>query len=163
MNYIFDTSALIVLIEVCDLRKQLEAFSLKNALYVTNRVREEFLDGCKMDKGAINIFLLVPSTINRELLPYFNYRTSSGEFWTISHTYDEKDCICVIDEGFGRDLCDFLKISYTGSIGIIKEMKRQGFLTQKDLENVRLNIKKSKFYLSKKLLVKLDEICRSKA
>lgn len=159
MDYVFDTSAVIVLLEICDLRKQLEAFSSKNFLGIPNRVREEFLEGCKIDKDAINVFSLVPSVMNQELLVYFNYQTSSGEFWTISHGCNDENCVCVIDEGFGRDLCEFLKIRYTGSIGVIEEMKRQGFLSKTDLANIREKIRNSRFYLSKILLKKLDEIC----
>jgi predicted nucleic acid-binding protein len=159
MKYVFDTSAVIVLLEICDLKTQLQAFSRRNLLYVPDRVREEFLEGCKIDREAINIFSPVPSIMNQELLVYFNYKTSPGEFWTISYGCTDENCVCVIDEGFGRDLCEFLKIKYTGSIGVINEMKNQGFLSKTDLANIRERIKTSKFYLSKELLKKLDEIC----
>lgn len=157
----FDTSAVIVLLEICGLRKQLQAFSMKNPLYISNRVREEFLDGCKIDRDAIDVFSLAPPILNKELLAYFNYKTNSGEFWTISHACNEGNCVCVLDDGFGRDLCEFLKIKYIGSIGIINEMKNQGFLSKKDLLEIREKIRGSNFYLSKNLLAKLDEICRS--
>lgn len=160
MNYIFDTSAVIVLLEICDLKKPLQAFSSNNSLSIPTRVREEFLDGCKSDKAAIDIFSLLPPHINKEVLPYFNNKTSSGEFWVISQGYEQVNSICVIDDGFGRELCRFLNVKHTGSIGIIQEMKQEGFLSKEDLENIRFKITKSKFYLSKELRLKLDDICR---
>ncbi len=161
MEYIFDTSAVIVLLEICGLKKQIQAFSTKNSLCIPNRVREEFLNGCKIDKKDIDVFSLVQPVLNEELLPYFNRNTSSGEFWTISHGCNNTNCVCVIDDGFGRDLCRFLRIRHTGSIGIISEMKKQGFLSKEDLVSIREKIRNSRFYLSKELIAKLDEICFS--
>ena len=161
MEYIFDTSAVIVLLEICGLKKQIQAFSTKNAVCIPNRVREEFLDGCKIDKKDVDVFALVSPVSNEELLPYFNRNTSSGEFWTISHGWNDTNCVCVIDDGFGRDLCRFLRIRHTGSIGFISEMKNQGFLSKEDLVSIRQKIRNSSFYLSKELIAKLDEICFS--
>jgi len=42
MEYVFDTSAVIVLLEICGLENQLRAFSTKNPLYMPKRVKEEF-------------------------------------------------------------------------------------------------------------------------
>jgi predicted nucleic acid-binding protein len=159
MKYIFDTSAVIVLLEICGLKKQIQAFSTKNSLCIPNRVREEFLDGCKIDKKDVDVFSLAPPVLNEELLPYFNRNTSSGEFWTISHAFNDINCVCVIDDGFGRNLCRFLRIRHTGSVGIISEMKNQGFLSKEDLVNIREKISNSNFYLSRELIAKLDEIC----
>jgi predicted nucleic acid-binding protein len=161
MDYVFDTSAVIVLLEICGLEKQLLAFSGKNALYIPNKVREEFLDGCKIDREAINAFSLVNPSLNKQLVSYFVQHSNSGEFWTISHSCSNGNCICVIDDGFGRDLCGFLGVKFTGSIGIIDEMKKQGYLAKEDLLEIREKIRRSNFYLSKELLVKLDEICFS--
>jgi predicted nucleic acid-binding protein len=161
MDYVFDTSAVIVLLEICGLEKQLQAFSSKNALYIPNKVREEFLDGCKIDKEAINAFSLVNPPPSKRLLSYFVQHSNSGEFWTISHSCSNGNCVCVIDDGFGRDLCKFLGVKFTGSIGIIDEMKKQGYLSREDLLGIREKVRRSDFYLSKELLVKLDEICFS--
>jgi len=159
MKYVFDTSSVIVLLEICALKEQLRAFSAKHSLYVSSKVREEFMDGCKTDREALNIFSVVQPISNKDLLAYFNQKTSSGEFWTISYGCSEGDCICVLDDGFGRNLCQFLNIKYTGSIGIINEMKNEGFLSRKDLLEIRGKIRNSNFYLSKTLLDRLDEIC----
>ncbi len=159
MNYVFDTSAVIVLLEICKIKKQLLEFGKVNGLYIPDRVREEFLDGCKIEIDAINVFTLVPPVLNKDLSSYFSQNTSSGEYWTIAHAQNEGTCICVLDDGFGRSICDFLKIKHTGSIGIINEMKKQGFLSKEDLLAIRERIRQSNFYLSKKLLIKLDEIC----
>jgi predicted nucleic acid-binding protein len=159
MDYVFDTSAIIVLLEICGLEKQLQAFSSKNSLYIPNKVKEEFLDGCKIDKTIINVFSVINPNLNKVLLSYFVQSTNSGEFWAISHSCQNGNCICVIDDGFGRNLCKFLGIKFTGSIGVINEMKKQGFLSREDLLGIREKVRRSNFYLSKELLVKLDEIC----
>jgi predicted nucleic acid-binding protein len=161
MDYVFDTSAVIVLLEICGLGKQLEAFSRKNAISIPNKVKEEFLDGCKIDKDSLNVFSVVNPTPSKQLLSYFVQHSNSGEFWTISYSCSNGDCVCVIDDGFGRDLCKFLGMKFTGSIGIINEMKKQGYLSREDLLEIREKVGRSNFYLSKELLVKLDEICFS--
>ena len=160
MDFVFDTSAVIVLLEVCGLDNQLRTFSLKNSLFIPKRVKEEFLDGCKVDKEIINIFSVCNTTIDESLLKYFNQDSSSGEFWTISYCCNNDGCVCVIDEGFGRNLCIFLGIKLIGSVGLIEEMKKQGFLSREKLFEIRNKIKKSCFYLSKKLLENLDSICQ---
>jgi len=160
MKYVFDTSAVILLLEICDLEKQLRAFSTKNSLYITKKVKEEFLDGCKINKNVVNVFSLCNSVLDENILQYFNQDSSSGEFWTISYSCNN-NCVCVIDEGFGRNLCNFLGIQFTGSVGIIDEMRKQGFLSKEDLFGIRKRIRNSHFYLSKELLKKLDSICKS--
>jgi len=158
MEYVFDTSAVILLLEICGLEKQLRAFSAKNSIYITKKVKQEFLDGCKIERNAINVFSLCNSIIDERVLQYFNQNSSSGEFWTISYSCNN-DCVCVIDEGFGRNLCDFLGIQYTGSVGIIDEMRKQGFLSKEDLFEIRKRIRNSRFYLSNELLKTLDSMC----
>ena len=161
MRYVFDTSAVILLLEICGLEKELRAFSIKNPLYIPKKVKEEFLDGCKIKRDAINVFSLCNSIADEDLLRYFSQDSSSGEFWTISYSCNNHNCTCVIDEGFGRDLCNFLGIKITGSVGIIAEMKRGGFLSREDLIEIRNKVRKSRFYLSKELLEELDFICQS--
>jgi predicted nucleic acid-binding protein len=161
MDYVFDTSAVIVLLEICGLEKQLKAFASKNTISIPKKVREEFLDGCKINRNASNIFSVINPLPNKQLLPYFSQHSDSGEFSAISHSCYNNNCICVIDEAFGRDLCRFLDVKFTGSIGIINEMKNQGFLSKEDLLEIREKVRRSNFYLSKELLVKLDEVCFS--
>jgi predicted nucleic acid-binding protein len=159
MNYVFDTSAVIFLLEICKIRKQLMEFKKTNSLYIPARVREEFLDGCKIDPQSIDVFSLVPPVLDKNLLAYFSQNASSGEYWTIAHACIDKTCVCVIDDGFGRNVCDFINMKHTGSVGIIDEMKKQGVLSKDDLLSIRVRVRQSKFYISKKLLRKLDEIC----
>ena len=96
-----------------------------------------------------------------DLLPYFFNESTSGEFWVISYARQHPEFTCVIDESFARSICDVLSIKVTGTIGIIKEMKNKGLLTSDDLKSIKSSIKKSRFYLSAKLLRELDEICGS--
>jgi len=160
MDYIFDTSGVIVLLEICCLEKQLSAFSVRNRLYIPERVRDEFLTQCKINPSiTTKIFSVVNPKLNEKLLPYFNFDSNSGEFWAISYACHDENCCCVIDEEFGRNICAFFRVKSTGSVGIINEMKKQGFLAKQDLLEIRDRIRNSRFYLSKELLAKLDEIC----
>lgn len=162
MKYIIDTSAIIVLLEICCLENQLRKFSLNNELHVPPRVAEEFLEGAKIDSSVFaTIFKVVNVDIEQTLLPYFNFESSSGEIWVISYALTHKDCCCIIDEAFSRKICQHFNVKLTGSIGLISEIRKQGLLTDDDLAKVRDKIKRSNFYLSGELLRKLDIICSS--
>ena len=107
------------------------------------------------------VFNPIDVEADEDLLPYFFNESTSGEFWVISFARKHPDFICVIDESFARSICDNLSIKVTGTIGIIKEMKKSDILTQSDLKFIKTAIKNSRFYLSAKLLRELDEICGS--
>jgi predicted nucleic acid-binding protein len=107
------------------------------------------------------IFSPIRPELDSELLPFFNYDASSGEIWVISYARLHPECCCVIDETFGRNICNFMNVKLTGTIGIINEMKLCGILDIRDLKSIRNTIKASGFYLSKELLQKLDLICQS--
>lgn len=162
MDYIFDTSSAILLFEKCNLRKQLLKFSETNNLYVPTRVVEEYIKGENVKPSDIiefqKVFSVNNPTLEGVLLPYFNYDSSSGEIWVISHALRNPECCCVIDEEFGRNIATLFERKLTGAIGIIKEMKEQKILSDDDFRRVRVDIRKSGFYLSKKLLRELNEI-----
>ena len=162
MDYIFDTSSAILLFEKCNLRKQLLKFSDTNNLYVPTRVVEEYIRGENVKPSDIiefqKVFSVINPTLEVVLLPYFNYDSSSGEIWVISHAIRNPECCCVIDEEFGRNIVTLFERKLTGAIGIIKKLKRQKILSDNDLHQVRDNVRKSGFYLSGKLLKELDKI-----
>ena len=161
MDYIFDTSSAILLFEKCDLRDQLLKFSEVNKLYVPTRVFEEYLEGNVKPSDIADfkkVFSVINPTLEEVLLPYFNFDSSFGEIWVISHTLRNQECCCVIDEEFGRNIATLFERKLTGAIGIIKELKSQNFLSDDDLRQIKVKIRKSRFYLSKKLLKELDEI-----
>lgn len=163
MDYIFDTSA-ILLFEKCGLKNQLLKFSQLNKLYVPMRVFEEYQkgDATSSDITYFNrIFSVINPTLEDALLPYFHFDYSSGEIWVISYALKNPECCCVIDEGFGRNIAILFKAKLTGAIGIIQEMKTQNLLSDDDLHRLRVKVRKSGFYLSKKLFKELDEICSS--
>jgi len=163
MEYVFDTSSAILLFEKCNLRKHLLKFSQNNKLCVPLRVFEEYKDGKNVEQTDIEkfqeIFLVVNPTLNRDLLPYFNFKESYGEMWVISYVLTNSESCCVIDEEFGREISTLFKLKLTGAVGIICEMKKQGFLSEDDLSHLIDDVKKSGFYLSKKLLKELDKTC----
>jgi len=165
MDYIFDTSSAIVLLEKCVLRNQLLKFSKANKLYVPTRVLEEYVRGENVNPSDIadfkKVFSVINPTLEEVLLPYFNFDESSGEIWVISHALRNPGCGCVIDEEFGRNIATLFETKLTGAIGIIMELKRQKILSDDDLRQIRVKVRKSRFYLSKKLLRELDKICSS--
>ncbi len=163
-KYIFDTSPLIVLLEKCDLRAQLLYFAKNNTLVAPNRVIEEYSVGDgenpKPDISTFKeIFSQIDVSLDNELLPYFNYDSSSGEIWVISYARQHPDFTCVIDEIFGRNICGLMNVKVTGTIGIIREMKDCCLLNFDELKAIRNKIKKCRFYLSKEMLKQLDQIC----
>ncbi|MCW3999996.1 MAG: hypothetical protein NWE93_07140 [Candidatus Bathyarchaeota archaeon] len=155
-----------MLLEKCQLFAQLKAFSKIYTILAPNRVMEEYSVGDgESPKPSIELFKQVfnPIDVNEDedLLPYFFNESSSGEFWVISYARQHPEFTCVIDETFGRGICETLGVKVTGTIGIIKEMKNKALLTPEDLKAIRIAIKSSRFYLSAKLLRELDEICGS--
>ena len=165
MDYIFDTSSVILLLENCGLKKQLLQFSQTNKLYVPTKVMEEYAKGEGVTASKITdfkkVFSVSNSTLERVLLPYFNFDDSSGEIWVISYALRNPESCCVIDEEFGRNVATLFETKLTGAIGIIKELKSQNLLSNDDLRQIRIKVRNSRFYLSKKLLKELDKICSS--
>lgn len=165
-RYIFDTSPAIILLEKCGLRSQLSSLAKNHTLVAPNRVMEEYSVGDgenpKPDIRAFReVFSLANLHLDEELLPFFNYDNSSGEIWVISYARQHPDFTCVIDETFGRNICNLLGMKVTGTIGIIREMKNCNLLSSDDLNVIRSKIKKCRFYLSRELLRELDLICDS--
>ena len=155
-----------MLLEKCQLCTQLKAFSKFYTVLAPNRVMEEYSVGDgESPKPNIELFKQVFNPIDvkadDDLLPYFFNESASGEFWVISYARQHPEFTCVIDETFGRSICETLGVKVTGTIGIIRGMKNKGLLTVEDLKATRLAIMKSRFYLSAKLLRELDEICGS--
>lgn len=162
MEYIFDTSSIILLFERCGLKNQLLQFSQTNKLRVPIRVIEEYVKGENVTASGMTdfkkVFSVVNPTLEEVLLPYFNFDSSVGEIWVISYALRNPECCCVIDEEFGRNVATLFETKLTGAIGIINELRRQKILSDNDLHQIRVNVRKSGFYLSKKLLKELNEI-----
>jgi predicted nucleic acid-binding protein len=163
-KYIFDTSTLIILVEKCGLTDAFSKFAEKRDLYVPLRVIDEFFAGknAKQYNSVLkDCFIRVDGALAEELLPYFNFDSTSGEIWVISYALRNSSYCCVIDEEFGRSICKLFSINVTGAIGIIEEMKREGILSSNDLHQIRDKIRRTHFYLSKNLCDQLDRICLS--
>ena len=163
-KYVFDTSPSIVLLEKCQLYSQLKAFSKEFTVTAPTRVMEEYRlgdrDSPKPNVGTfLDVFNPIEVTLDEELLPYFYYDSACGEIWVVSLARQHPEFTCVIDEMFARNICNLLKVKIIGTIGIVKEMKDNGFLCQQDLRLIRDRIKNTRFYLSKPLVRQLDQIC----
>jgi predicted nucleic acid-binding protein len=107
------------------------------------------------------VFSPIKTEVDKELLPFFNYDVSSGEIWVISYARQNPDFACVIDEAFGRNICDLFGVKVIGTIGIVRKMKDSKILVLDELKTIRDRIRKCRFYLSKELLRQLDLICIS--
>lgn len=159
LKLIFDTSAVIYLMEKWGLVPELLSLSASHELLVPQRVREEFLDGDVKDADRSNIdrvFKLVPVALNEELLPYFNFDSSDGAIWVMSFVSRAEDSCCVIDEEFGRRVCDTVGIRFTGSIGILRMMVKEGMIEPRRVKEVKARIRQSSFYHREWLLERID-------
>ena len=109
-----------------------------------------------IDISAVDrMFQKVGVTINEELLPYFHFDASSGEISVISYAIQIRAACCVIDEQFGRAICEIFAVDCTGTVGIIKKMVANGVLGRDSLRLIREKLKRSKFYLTAQLLNEL--------
>jgi len=159
MNYIFDTSAIIMLIEISRLKNELIEFSQENTLLVPCRVKDEFLNGSVslLDASIFEeIFSVISVELEERLLPYFNFDSSDGAIWVMSYACKNSDCCCVIDEEFGRKICELFDLQFTGAIGIIRKMRKIGLLSDQKLLEIKDRIRSSKFYYTEQLLTELN-------
>jgi predicted nucleic acid-binding protein len=99
--------------------------------------------------------------LDADLLPYFNYDASDGAVWVMSYTRQNPGDCCVIDEEFARDLCQFLRVRFTGCIGILKEMHESSIISSRELLQVKERIRKSSFYCTGRLLKELDNCIKA--
>lgn len=123
---------------------------------------EEYLIGDNTEESKTffqKVFTPTKVDLAAELLPYFNFDSAPGEIWVISYALRNRQCSCVVDEDFARNICKLYELKVTGAIGLISHMKELGLLTANDLDQIRVKIRDSGFYLSKKLCDELDRIC----
>ena len=121
-------------------------------------MRDEYRTGGRptIDLGAVDrIFQSVSTTIKSELLPYFLNDASSGEISVISCVMQTPGSCGVIDEQFGRTVCETVGVDCTGTIGIVKRMVAEGVLDHGSLGPIRQKLKRSGFYLTDQLLNEL--------
>jgi len=155
MNFVFDTSAIIMLIEICHLKTQLLQFSEWNTLLMPPRVKDEFLNGSVSPSDASTleeIFSVAPVELDERLLPYFNFDASDGAIWVMSYACKHSDCCCVIDEEYGRKICELFGLEFTGAIGIITKMRKTGLLSDQKILEIKDGIRRSAFYYTEQLL-----------
>lgn len=101
------------------------------------------------------IFATVSTVVNEKLLPYFHFKSSSGEFTVISYALSEPNTRCVVDEEFARSICRVFGLSVIGTVGIIRKMLAEHLLDSKALSLLRTKLRESNFYLTDKLLGEL--------
>jgi predicted nucleic acid-binding protein len=112
-------------------------------------------------RGTIDIsavdrtFRKVRVTVNEELLPYFHFDGSSGEISVVSYAMQSPDACCVIDEQFGRSICEIFGVDCTGTVGIIRKLVEDGALERDSFRLIREQLRRSTFYLTDQLLNEL--------
>lgn len=155
MIYVFDNSATVALIETCRLENALRTFGMTARLVAPRRVKAEYMNSqrpCRDLEAFERVFETVDVTLESELLPYFNFDVDCGEISVISFALRNRGSCCVIDEGFGRRICTLFGLPLTGSIGIIKELRERGLVSNEERRSIRRRLRESSFYVSKELL-----------
>ena len=159
MDYVFDTSAIVVLVETCGIASQLKQLGNSVALLTTQTVINEYSAGTRSTRNigiVSNIFSKVAVNSDPKLLPYFSYDASSGEFSVLTYVLQDPTCrCCVIDEEFGRTVAKTFELTLKGTVGIILMMKQMGLITRKEVRSIKRSIRASSFYLSESLLREL--------
>jgi predicted nucleic acid-binding protein len=121
-------------------------------------VREEYRVGERSTTGIAlvdDIFQTVECPVNAKLLPYFHFRSISGEIEVISCALADRKLCCVIDEEFGRSICRLFDVKLTGAVGIIRKMREEHLVQSDEIRLVKSKLKASTFYLSDRLLNEL--------
>jgi predicted nucleic acid-binding protein len=155
MNFIFDTSATVALIETCRLETSLLEFSENHRLFVSQQVKEEYLAGERAERNILvfeRVFESLVVSLDQRLLPYFHFDESCGEISVISHAIRNPDCCCVIDEEYARRICELFDVALTGTVGILLKLRDAGLVSRRELRTVRKRLQNSRFFLSKRLL-----------
>ena len=153
-----DTSAVEALIETCSLGAALRSFGKNHQLTITERVLEEYQSGHRLtiDVNAVKrTFSEAAVIVSEELLPYFHFDPSSGEISVISYVIQTPDACCVIDEEFARNVCKIFGVDFTGTVGMLKRMLKEGALERASLRRIREKLRRSRFYLTAQLLNEL--------
>jgi predicted nucleic acid-binding protein len=146
--------------EKWQLTDELLEFSRHHQLLIPERVRQEFVTGDirELDRiGLAQLFLPVPVELEESLVPYFNFDSTDGAIWVVSHGMHTVNSCCVIDEEFARNICKFLGVHYTGSIGIVRQLIESGILSKADVPKLKAKVRLSSFFHDRTLLDGLDK------
>lgn len=155
MNFVFDTSATVALIETCRLETPLRKFSENHRLFVSQQVKDEYLAGERAERNIPAFERVFESSVvnlDQRLLPYFHFDESCGEISVISHAIRNPHCCCVIDEEYARRICELFDVPLTGTVGILLKLRDAGLVSRRDLRTLRKRLQNSTFFLSKRLL-----------
>jgi predicted nucleic acid-binding protein len=148
----------VALLETCSLEKELTELKATHQLLITERVLEEYRAGTRLFVGiglVEEVFTTIKTVIDEKLLPYFHFKSSSGEISVISCGINDRQACCVIDEEFARNVCRLFGVNLTGTVGIIRRMLAEHILDPKAVSLIRSKLRASNFYLTEKLLDEL--------
>ncbi len=79
-------------------------------------------------------FKIIEVKSETNLLPYFNFDPTPGEYWVLSYCMANRDFYCVIDEEKSRNLAFHLRFNLIGTIGLLEILRDQGFYRNIDLQ-----------------------------
>jgi len=143
---ICDTSCLILFDKIGEL-KLLE--KLFNKIFITQEIAEEF-------QKELPDWFQIKTPSNKTYQKILEASLDSGEASAIAVAIENKNCLLIIDDYKGRKYSEQLGIKITGSLGIIVEAKRRGFL--EFVKPVLEKIKETNFRLSSELELKTLEL-----
>ena len=139
----------------------MKLFSKNNDLIVPERVKAEFLS----DNPTFECISLLDSEFNTveiepdvSLLPYFNFDSTSGEFWVLSYGKNDPEAVCVIDEGKARTIAEFENIEKIGTIKLLEIMRDGESITRGELDDAKRTILNGDFRLSRTLREQLESL-----
>ncbi len=150
LEFIFNNSPIVELIQNCKLHKCIELLSKNHNLYTPIRVLEEFTEG---DPDPIDVecirkhFQVLESVEDPFVLSFFDYDPTQGEYWVVANGYHNPDRILVIDDGLGRFVAEHLDLPLTGTIGILGRIRDEGLISRESLEIAKRVILEGNFYL----------------
>ena len=136
-----------------------ELYELNESLNITQYVKEEFEKKDKLnllDEYLIND-MISTETVNYDPLLKYPF-LGDGELsiiqWGLNLDGNTKYC-CILDDLNARNVAKTLKLSFSGSIGLIIKLKNKNNYSLKKIDEIINDIDKSTFRIDRNILNKI--------
>lgn len=160
---IFDSSPLILFIDKIDEKDSLLILSQEiDELKLPESVYKEFIDkgdSSVLDEfindGVLDIINGIPvqeETQIKNRWPTLGMGEINVLAWAKRLKNNETNFICVLDDANARKACELMGFQLTGSIGLLKTLKLNGFLSQAQIVEIVEKIKNSDFRVKNHIL-----------
>ena len=138
---IADTSCFILLIKIqeIDLLRQ-----IYTAVYTTPEVAAEF-------KYELPDWIIIQQVKNIERFHLLEKELDEGEASAIALSYEIEDSILVLDDMGARKVATRLKISFTGTFGVLARAKRNGIISS--VKPILDKVRKTNFRFSEDVFI----------